>query len=97
MALATTQMVLEDPHRIPGWACTWDSENLDAVRTFLDDAANQNAWAVLIFHKLVDRSPTEKDETSREAHGEILSYLASRREQLWTAPFRDVYRFITRA
>lgn len=73
-----------DPFLVPSWAV----ENASGAEmiAFVEKAVNAGGLAVFMFHGIGgDHIPV-----SREAHRELLAWLASHRDLVWTDTFRNV-------
>jgi peptidoglycan/xylan/chitin deacetylase (PgdA/CDA1 family) len=73
-----------DPFLVPSWAV----ENASGAEmiAFVEKAVNAGGLAVFMFHGIGG----EHIPVSREAHRELLAWLASHRDLVWTDTFRNV-------
>ncbi len=73
-----------DPFLVPSWAV--ESVSGAEMIAFVEKAVNAGGLAVFMFHGIGgDHIPV-----SREAHREVLAWLASHRDLVWTDTFRKV-------
>jgi peptidoglycan/xylan/chitin deacetylase (PgdA/CDA1 family) len=93
--LVTPEAARRNPYLINAAALTWGDDRSAPVIDFCARALRDGAWAVLIFHDVVDGEAKTARETSRRVHNEILHWLVSRKSDLYIAPFRQVYLAIT--
>ena len=81
--------IVEDVHSLDRFLVpSWAVENVSGVQmiAFVEKAIEAGGLAVFMFHGIGG----EHIPVSREAHQELLAWLASRQDQVWTAPFRDI-------
>lgn len=76
----------------------------DQLKKMVDDAIAAKGWLVLLFHGVgTDQASCPQGlgydpekctinylTTSKEAHAALVQYLADKKAQVWTAPFKDV-------
>jgi sialate O-acetylesterase len=74
-----------DEHLVPSWAV--DSVSGKQMIAFVEQAAAAGGMAVFMFHGV---GGGHTINVSRQAHQELLAWLAAHRSTLWIAPFRDV-------
>lgn len=68
------------------------NDNIDDIKTYLEDATQDGKWVVLIFHSV----SSGVLPVSAEFHQELLSYLYHS-ERYWVAPVRDVANYVVRS
>jgi peptidoglycan/xylan/chitin deacetylase (PgdA/CDA1 family) len=83
----------------------------DELKKMVDDAIAAKGWLVLLFHGVgtdqascpqgLDYAPAQCTinylTTSTEAHAALVQYLADKKAQVWTAPFKQVATLIQTA
>lgn len=79
---------LRRPHRVQALAVGYDAPTPEAVTAYLERAASQRAWAVLVFHGIA-AAPAEEGEIREAMHARILDSV--RNLPLWCAPFGQVF------
>jgi len=79
---------LRRPHRLQALAVGFDATDLAAIDAYLDRAATQGYWAILVFHDIA-AVPTAAGQTGLAMHAEILKAIADR--PLWCAPLATVF------
>lgn len=84
---------LRRPHRLQALAVGYDATNLTQVEAYLEGAARQGYWAILVFHALAPL-PTQEGETSEKLHSDILDAVG--RHRLWCAPVATVFDRVRR-
>ncbi len=76
----------------------------DELKKMIDDAIAAKGWLVLLFHGVgneqascpqnlgyaPDKCTINYLTTSAEAHQALIDYLAEKKQQVWTAPFKEV-------
>lgn len=84
---------LNDPHRVDlHCVSTWKCEGMETSELIgIVERSRQNgAWSVLAFHGIGEGHLL----VSEGAFLELVAYLGARREEVWTAPFLDVARYV---
>jgi hypothetical protein len=84
---------LRRPHRLQALAVGFDATDFAAVDAYLDRAAKQGYWAILVFHDVAP-VPTAAGQTGLAMHAEILKAIADK--PLWCAPLASVFDRIRR-
>jgi hypothetical protein len=84
-----TEMSRLDPMLVPSWAAT-DVSGAQLI-AFAQKALDAGGLAVFQFHGIGG----EWISTSREAHRELVGWLAANRSRVWTDTFRSVMKHVT--
>jgi len=79
---------LRRPHRLQALAVGFDATDFAAVDAYLDRAAKQGHWAILVFHDIA-AVPTAAGQTAQAMHAQILQAIADK--SLWCAPMARVF------
>lgn len=80
--------VRRHPYNLQSLAVGYDSPDVASVRDYLERAASEGRWAILVFHRL---TPTGAEEgaTSIAMHASVLDLV--RASPLWCAPLGEVF------
>jgi peptidoglycan/xylan/chitin deacetylase (PgdA/CDA1 family) len=70
---------------------TYDHDDPSLAIRYLRWAITHGAWAILVFHGIVDRR-ARVGETSAKVHSEILDWIS--RHPLWCAPLGEVFDYV---
>jgi hypothetical protein len=81
-------------YRLAGLAMGYDALNLDAVRDYLVAAERSGAWAILVFHDIVEGEASAGATTASD-HAAILRMI--RASGAWCAPLGEVLAYIDAA
>lgn len=90
----TIAAVKADPLRLAGFEPTYDADVIAPARRYLEQAARENAWAILVFHDVVPRWKGEGD-CSLKTHAAVLDLVE--KSGAWCAPMGAVMQRIRRA
>jgi len=82
------ETALRRPHRLQALAVGFDATDFAGVDAYLDRAAKQGYWAILVFHDIA-AVPTAAGQTGLAMHEQILKAIADK--PLWCAPLATVF------
>jgi peptidoglycan/xylan/chitin deacetylase (PgdA/CDA1 family) len=69
-----------------------DGRALSELRGIVDDARGQRGWAVFMIHGI--GADTHGLYLDRDVHQRFIEWLAEQHQTIWTAPFREIARYI---
>lgn len=75
---------------VPGFAC--DGKTAAQIIEFIKDVEKNGNWAVLTFHSIEEQAPEYGTKTAE--YEKVMKYIASRKKELWAAPFGEVSEYI---
>lgn len=87
----TIAAVRADPLRLAGFEPTYDADVVAPARRYLEQAARENAWAILVFHDVVPKWRGEGDASLR-THAAVLDLVE--KSGAWCAPMGAVMQRI---